>query len=231
MEGSMGQGDGDGADAGAQEQRRDLALVTRAQHGDRQAFNALVERHQSAAYALAMRMVGDPDLAADVTQDAFFSAYRAIAGFRGSSFRAWLLRIVSNGCIDHFRAQGRRPTVSLEATLEADRDDDASAADARLPKSLIEQAWEPERIALRAETIEHIQRALLKLLPEQRLALVLSDVQGLPYDEIARVMECSLGTVKSRIFRARAHLRAILSREGELYGASPRPSNEASNTE
>ena len=225
----MGQGDGDGVDA--PEQRRDLALVTRAQRGDRQAFNALVERHQSAAYALAMRMVGDPDVAADVTQDAFFSAYRAIASFRGSSFRAWLLRIVSNGCFDHFRAQGRRPTVSLEATLEADRDDEGASADARLPKSLIEQAWEPERIVLRAETIERIQQSLLKLVPEQRLALILSDIQGLPYDEIARVMDCSLGTVKSRIFRARAHLRAILTREGELYSAPPRPSHETSSTE
>ncbi len=225
----MGQGEGDGADA--QEQRRDLALVTRTQRGDRQAFNTLVERHQSSAYSLAMRMVGDPDIAADVTQDAFFSAYRAIASFRGASFRAWLLRIVSNGCFDHFRAQSRRPTISLEATLEADRDDDAGSADARLPKSLIEHAWDPEQVALRAEAIEHIQRSLLKLVPEQRLALILSDIQGLPYDEIARVMDTSLGTVKSRIFRARAHLRAILSREGELYGMSPRPSNETSTTE
>jgi RNA polymerase sigma-70 factor (ECF subfamily) len=224
----MGQGDGDGADA--LEQRRDLALVVRAQRGDRQAFNALVERHQSAAYALAMRMVGDPDIAADVTQDAFFSAYRAIASFRGSSFRAWLMRIVSNGCFDHFRAQARRPTVSLEATLEADHEDDAPT-DARLPKSLIEKSWEPEQIALRAEAIEQIQRSLLKLVPEQRLALILSDIQGLPYDEIARVMETSLGTVKSRIFRARAHLRAILSREGELSGAPPRQTNETSATE
>jgi RNA polymerase sigma-70 factor (ECF subfamily) len=231
MEGGMGQGEGDGDGADALEQRRDLALVTRAQHGERQAFNALVERHQSAAYALAMRMVGDPDVAADVTQDAFFSAYRAIASFRGSSFRAWLFRIVSNGCFDHFRAQSRRPTVSLEATLEADREDEGGSADARLPRSLIEQGWDPERVALRAETIEHIQQSLLKLVPEQRLALILSDIQGLPYEEIARVMDCSLGTVKSRIFRARGHLRAILSREGELYGTSRRPSSETSSTE
>ncbi len=223
----MGQGDGDGADA--LEQRHDLALISRAQRGERQAFNALVERHQSAAYALAMRMVGDPDVAADVTQDAFFSAYRAITSFRGSSFRAWLFRIVSNGCFDHFRAQSRRPTVSLEATLEADREE--QSADAHLPQSLIEQAWDPERIALRGETIKRIQRSLLELVPEQRLALILSDIQGLPYDEIARVMECSLGTVKSRIFRARGHLRAILSREGELYRTSQRPSTESSNTE
>ena len=202
---------------------RDLALVARAQRGDRQAFNALVEQHQSAAYALAMRMVGDPDVAADITQDAFFSAYRALAGFRGSSFRAWLFRIVSNGCVDHFRAQTRRPSVSLEATLEADRDDEGGAGDSRLPKALIDPSWDPERMALRAETVEHIQRALLTLNPEQRLALILSDIQGLPYDEIAHVMETSLGTVKSRIARARGRLREILSRQGELFGASRRP--------
>ncbi len=221
----MGQRHGEDAEAGERDRQRDLALVARAQGGDRQAFNALVERHQSAAYALALRMVGDPDVAADVTQDAFFSAYRALAGFRGASFRAWLFRIVSNGCFDHFRAQGRRPTVSLEAMLEADRDADAAGAssDSRLPKALIDPSWDPEHIALRAETIERIQRALLQLAPEQRLALILSDVQGLPYEEIARVMETSLGTVKSRISRARGHLRAILARDGELFGSAHRP--------
>src|SRR5689334_8070706 len=103
---------GAGGDHGTRESER--ALVERSQRGDVAAFNRLVEIHQSGAYALALRMLGDPDLAADVTQEAFLSAYRAIGSFRGASFRAWLWRIVSNGCLDHFRAQTRRPTVSLE---------------------------------------------------------------------------------------------------------------------
>jgi RNA polymerase sigma-70 factor (ECF subfamily) len=204
------------------EQTLERDLIARSQSGDRVAFNSLVERHQAGAYALALRMLGDPDSAADVTQDAFFSAYRAISSFRGSSFRAWLFRIVSNGCFDHFRAQARRPATSLEAALEADADGDA-AADARLPRAMIDPSWDPERTALRAEVIEQIQAALLKLPPEQRLALILSDIQGLAYDEIAHTMETSLGTVKSRISRARAHLRALLTRQGELSRRRDRP--------
>ncbi|WIG61425.1 MAG: RNA polymerase sigma factor RpoE [Ktedonobacterales bacterium] len=202
------------------EQGRERELVERSQRGDRDAFNRLVEYYQAGAYALALRMVGDADAAADITQDAFFSAYRAIGSFRGSSFRAWLFRIVSNGCYDHFRAQARRPAVSLEAALEEDGDGDAygHGSDWHMPKSLIDPTWDPERATLRGETIQRIEAAMQKLPPEQRLALILSDIQGLSYDEIARVMDTSLGTVKSRIARARAHMRGILLRQGEHFG-------------
>lgn len=213
---------------GDDEQRaaEERALVERSQRGEVAAFNALVERYQTTAYALALRVVGDPDAAADVTQDAFFSAFRAIDSFRGSSFRAWLLRIVSNGCMDHFRAQGRRPAVSLEAALEDRGLDDPAASDYRMPKAMIDPSWDPEHAALRAETIAQIEAALLRLPPEQRMAVVLSDVQGLPYEEIARIMDTSLGTVKSRIARARAHLRGMLPREGELFRPRGRPGSE-----
>jgi RNA polymerase sigma-70 factor, ECF subfamily len=211
-----GGGDGSSGD--------ESALIASSQRGDRNAFNVLVERHQAGAYAVALRMLGDPDTAADVTQDAFFSAFRAIGSFKGTSFKAWLYRIVSNGCFDYFRAQGRRPAVSLEEVLEGERDGD-SGADARLPQSLIDASWDPERAALRAELIERIEAALLRLVPEQRLALILSDIQGLSYDEIAAIMGTSLGTVKSRIARARGHLRDILLRQGELFGQQRRPDN------
>ncbi|HLZ24175.1 MAG TPA: sigma-70 family RNA polymerase sigma factor [Ktedonobacterales bacterium] len=211
---------------GGEERVRSLesGLIARSQKGDTRAFNQLVETHQAGAYALALRMLGDPEAAADVTQDAFFSAFRAIGSFKGVSFRAWLLRIVSNGCYDYWRAQGRRPATSLEAALEDDRDGEAAAqsSDARLPRAMIDPSWDPERVALKAEMIEQIQAALLKLPPEQRLAVILSDIQGMPYDEIARVMNTSLGTVKSRISRARTHLRGLLLRHGELFGGSGR---------
>jgi RNA polymerase sigma-70 factor, ECF subfamily len=203
------------------------ALVERSQRGEVAAFNVLVVRYQSAAYAVALRMLGDAEAAADVTQDAFFSAYRAIASFHGSSFRPWLFRIVSNGCYDHFRAQGRRPAVSLEATLEDERDaDPQNSSDARLPRAMIDPSWDPERAALRAETIARIEAALQRLPAEQRLAVVLSDIQGLAYDEIASIMGTSLGTVKSRIARGRAHLRGMLLREGEPFRPSGRPGSE-----
>jgi len=212
-----------GDDGRAQEMER--TLIEASQRGERDAFNQLVVLHQAGAYAVALRMLGDPDTAADITQDAFFSAYRAIGSFRGASFRAWLLRIVSNACFDHFRAQGRRPSVSLEATLAADRDVEAvgQSSDSRLPKAMMDPSWDPEAIALRAEVIEQIQEALLNVTPEQRLALVLSDIQGLAYEEIAQVMGTALGTVKSRIARGRAHLRAQLLRQPELFGHLHRP--------
>ena len=200
-------------DARSEEQERERTLIARGQEGDRAAFNALVEKYQSAAYALALRMLGDPDTAADVTQEAFFSAYRALATFHGSSFRAWLLRIVSNGCYDVFRARGRQPVTSLEALLEHD---DSSSSDSRLPTTMVDPSWSPEETALRGETISTIEAALLLLPPEQRLAVVLCDIQGMAYEEVARIMETPLGTVKSRIARARAQLRTLLTRGGEL---------------
>jgi RNA polymerase sigma-70 factor (ECF subfamily) len=205
-------------------------LVAKSQRGDRDAFNRLVERHQAGAYAVALRMLGDPDVAADVTQDAFFSAYRALGSFKGTSFRAWLFRIVSNGCYDYWRAQKRKPTTSLEATLEGEREGDAGqSSETYLPTAMIDASADPERLALRTELIEHIEKALLKLPPEQRLAVILSDIQGLSYDEIARVMETSLGTVKSRIARGRGHLRDLLARQGELFGQARRPGSGRTN--
>lgn len=200
-------------DERSEEQERERTLIARGQNGDRAAFNALVEKYQSAAYALALRMLGDPDTAADVTQEAFFSAYRALATFHGASFRAWLLRIVSNGCYDVFRARGRQPVTSLEALLEHD---DTSSSDSRMPTTMVDPSWNPEETMLRGEAISAIESALLLLPPEQRLAVVLCDIQGMAYEEVARVMETPLGTVKSRIARARAQLRTLLTRGGEL---------------
>ncbi|HKT37635.1 MAG TPA: sigma-70 family RNA polymerase sigma factor, partial [Ktedonobacterales bacterium] len=147
-------------DARNDEMERERGLIARGQEGDRAAFNALVEKYQSAAYALALRMLGDPDAAADVTQEAFFSAFRALATFHGASFRAWLLRIVSNGCYDVFRARGRQPVTSLEALLEHD---DASSSDSRLPGSMVDPSWNPEESVLRVETVSSIEAALLQL--------------------------------------------------------------------
>lgn len=205
----------------------EASLVARGKSGDTRAFNQLVERYQSGAYALALRMVGNPDVAADVTQDAFFSAYRALSTFTGSSFRAWLYRIVSNGCFDHFRAQARRPTSSLDAALDAELgDSQGGRGEAWLGGALIDAEYDPERIALRAEMIEQIQQALLRLPPEQRLAIVLCDVQGLPYDEIARIMNTAPGTVKSRISRARGHMRDLLAQQPELFDPGGRHTSE-----
>ncbi len=183
----------------------------------------LVIRYQAEAYGVARRMLGDTEAAADVTQDAFFSAFRNIRSLRGMSFRAWLLRIVSNGCYDYWRAQRRRPSESLDALLEGGEDaSGAAGVDPALGRALADESWNPEGAALRVEMIAAIEAALLRLAAEQRLVLVLSDIQGLSYEEIARVADVPLGTVKSRLARARARLREALAEQPELFSRGER---------
>src|SRR5487761_1560029 len=152
--------DAQGGAASALSEAQERAAIAHSQRGDRSAFNMLVIRYQAEAYGVARRMLGDTEAAADVTQDAFFSAFRNIRSLRGMSFRAWLLRIVSNGCYDYWRAQRRRPAESLDALL-AGGDDAVSqgGVEPTLAQSLADPAWDPERAALRAEQIAAIESA------------------------------------------------------------------------
>ncbi|WP_026369692.1 sigma-70 family RNA polymerase sigma factor [Kallotenue papyrolyticum] len=184
-------------------------LISESQRGDVQAFNLLVERYQTRVYNLAYRMLGDADLAADVAQDTFLSAYRNIRRYRGGVFAAWLLRIATNACYDVLRARQRRPTTSINALLEDEE---------RAPRQFEDPGEAPDERSLRNELADEIQRALGMLDADQRLAIILSDIQGYSYDEISAVTGWPLGTVKSRLSRGRAHLRAIL-RQGELLPA------------
>ena len=181
----------------------EATLVTMARQGDSQAFDQLVRLYQSAIYNVAYRILGDEEAASDATQDAFLSAYKAMGKFRGGSFKGWLFRIVTNTCYDQLRRKKRQPTTPLEEVY----------LDSAPPWAENE---EPEEYALRQELGRIIQRGLATLPPEQRTALVLSDVQGLGYQEIAEVMGTSLGTVKSRLSRGRASLRDYLLARGEL---------------
>lgn len=181
-------------------------LIAASKKGDSASFNQLVWAYQERAYNLAYRMLGDSDLAADATQEAFLSAYRAIGGFRGGSFRAWILRIVSNACYDQLRRKQRRPTASLEAlyTVPEEYPMAPSVGDG------------PEEQVLRQELWEMVGAGLQTLPPDQREAVILRDIQGLDYQEIAQVTRASLGTVKSRISRGRARLRDYLRQHPEL---------------
>ncbi len=181
-------------------------LIAASREGRVEAFNALVERYQGLVYNLAYRMLGNPDAAADATQETFIAAYEGLGRFRGGSFRAWLLRIATNACYDELRARSHRRQDSLEGILEGG-DDPGLAADPRLS---------PESFALSTELLAAIGEGLQTLPADQRAAVVLSDVQGLSYEEIAEVMDCSLGTVKSRLSRGRARLRGFLLRQREL---------------
>lgn len=182
-------------------------LVEAGQRGDVEAFNQLVRLYEGRVYNLCYRMLGDPDAAADAAQDTFISAYRNLGKFRGGLFRSWLLRIATNACLDALRARKRRPAVSLGA--KRDEDDEGTGLDVPDPGEALDDT------ALRRELGAAIQQGLALLPEDQRIVVVLSDIQGLAYEEIAQVTSTNLGTVKSRLSRGRARLRDIL-RAGEL---------------
>jgi RNA polymerase sigma factor (sigma-70 family) len=191
----------------ADEERR---LVAAAQRGDIESFNALVRLYEARVYNLCYRMLGDADSAGDAAQDAFLSAFRNLRNFRGGSFRSWILRIATNACYDVLRARKRRPSISLDAETD---DEDASS-----PLQIADSAETPTDFALRRELAHAIQRGLADLPEEQRVIVILSDIEGLAYEEIAEVTNTNLGTVKSRLSRGRARLRDIL-KAGELLPA------------
>jgi RNA polymerase sigma-70 factor (ECF subfamily) len=181
-------------------------LISRAQADDVHAFNVLVERYQNRVYGLCYRMLGDPESAADTTQDTFLSAYRNIRRYRGGSFVAWLLRIATNACYDQLRVRKRRPQTSLDAfDEEADQ----------MPPQFTDPGEAPDERTLRDELAHEIERRLAELPDDQRMVITLSDIQGYSYDEIATITGWPLGTVKSRLSRGRTHLRTTL-RAGEL---------------
>jgi RNA polymerase sigma factor (sigma-70 family) len=188
----------------------DEGTLAAAQRGDVVSFNALIEAYQRQVYNICYRTLGNAEDAADATQDAMLSAFRGIRSFNGSlaGLKSWLLRIAVNACYDQLRRRQRRPAESLDALSAPDADSPADR--------LADLEPTPEQQALGAETARHIQQAIDRLPSEQRLTVVLCDVQGLSYEEAAQAMSCELGTVKSRLSRARAQLRVLLIEKGEL---------------
>lgn len=184
----------------------EMRLVQAARAGELAAFNQLVLNYQGLAYNVAYRVMGDPDAAADATQDAFIKAYKALGTLRGESFKAWLLRIVTNTCYDQLRSWQRRPAASLDDML----------ADNEHTWRLAEPGERPEEYAERLELHKALQWALGQLPEDQRVVVVLSDIEGLSYEEIATITGVQLGTVKSRLSRARARLRELLQQRQEL---------------
>lgn len=200
----------------------DEHLIQRAQSGDLEAFNELVVRHERAVYGVCLRLLRDTAQAEDAAQDAFIRAWNAIDSFRGGLVRPWLLRIATNRTYDLLRAKARRPAQSLDAQpYEIEPDWTSMAPVAEHPEAFVE----------RSELSLHLERALADLPEDQRLAIILSDVQGYAYDDIADIMNVAVGTVKSRISRARSRLRTslqenplnreLVSRYGRLNSESP----------
>lgn len=189
-------------------------LILRSQAGDVSAFNDLVLHYQQIVYNVVLRMLGDREVAADVTQETFIAAFRAITSFRaGSSFRAWLLRIASNQACDQWRRTHRHAQESLDYLIDEDEPHTSS-----LLSTLVATGTEvnPEASLLTHELQTVIAQGLQTLPLEQRLAIVLCDLQGLSYEEIALTTQATLGTVRSRIARGRGRLRTYLSQHREL---------------
>lgn len=181
----------------------DERLMISAQQGDLSAFNQLVQRHER---AVCLRLLRDVGLAEDAGQDAFLRAWNAIDTFRGGLVRPWLLRIATNRSYDILRAKARRPAQSLDAELFETEPEWTSQS---------QGTEHPESFAARSELSEFLEQALAALPDDQRLAIVLSDVQGYGYEEVAQIMGVAIGTVKSRISRGRSRLREDLQQTSE----------------
>jgi len=192
----------------------DERLVRRFQEGSADAFEVLVQRHGTRVYNLCFRILGDPEEAADASQDTFLAALRKLNTFRGdSAFTTWLHRVAVNACYDSLRRKRRRPLLQIV------RDEDDDRPEPSLPS--------PDHSDQVVFSVD-VGRALMEVPEEFRVVLVLADVQDLPYDEIARVLEIPVGTVKSRVFRGRAALgRALGTVRGEPSRASRASEEEA----
>ena len=197
----------------------DKELVEKAKRGDQEAFAQLVLDNQNRVYSLALRLSGDREEAADLAQEAFVKAWQGLSAFQGeSSFSTWVYRLTTNVCIDHLRKKKRREAVEPSVSLDDENNSWAEPS-----------TWEqdPQRLLEQSERGKALARAIDQLPDWQREALVLRELSGLSYQEIGEKLDIDIGTVKSRIARARLNLRKILLEDGNFFGYGPsKPLNE-----
>ena len=187
---------------------QEAQIVRRVLQGDVNAFEKLVTEYEKAVYAIALRMTGNAEDAADMTQETFIKAYNSLQSFRGDSkFSVWLYRIASNVCLDFLRSRSRKPTVSLSVEDDEGEETELDIAD---------ESQSPEQLLERGLTRDAVRRGLETLPPDYRQILLLREIQGLSYEEIADTLSIEVGTVKSRIFRARKRLCSFLIQDGNI---------------
>jgi len=189
-------------------EQNEITLVRSAQSGDVDSFNALVLKYQDVMYRTALRILGQEVLAEDATQDALISAFQHIGQFRGGSLKAWFIRILVNKCYDGFRHMQRTPAISLDESLMSDGENEG------LYTMLWDQAPSAEEYVEASEQTEYIQKCLSKLPADYRVVLVLVDVEEMSYVEASAILKIPLGTVKSRLARARLYMRRELEAGG-----------------
>ena len=187
---------------------QEAAVIQSVLDGDVNAFETLVKEYEKNVYNLALRMTGNSEDAADMAQEAFIKAYNSLSSFRGDSkFSVWLYRIVSNVCLDYLRSRTRKPTVSLSTENDDGEEVELDIAD---------ESQSPELLLDRSLTRDAVRRGLAALPPDHREILLLREIQGLSYEEIAAALGLEAGTVKSRIFRARKKLCSFLIKDGNI---------------
>ena len=187
---------------------QEAMIVRKVLQGDVNAFEKLVTEYEKAVYAITQRMTGNAEDAADMTQETFIKAYNSLSSFRGDSkFSVWLYRIANNVCLDFLRSKNRRPTVSLSA-----EDDDGEETQL----DIADESQSPELLLESSLTRDAVRRGLDSLPPDYKQILLLREIQGLSYEEIAAALGIESGTVKSRIFRARKRLCTFLIEDGNI---------------
>lgn len=193
------------ADRGA-----DQELIERCRARDSAAFNEVMERYKAKVYNYLLRMMGNAADAEDLTQEVFVRLYTSLDSFRSqASLNTWLFRIAGNLCIDHFRRAKKHRVIAF--SLDEPHDAEGAETGGGQAYEASDTTYEPHRVAEQAETAQQIQQALGQLPEKLRAVLILHDIEGLPYEEIAQVVGCPLGTVKSRLFNARLQLRQRLT--------------------
>jgi RNA polymerase sigma-70 factor (ECF subfamily) len=184
-------------------------LVEKAKSGDIKAFEKLIEDHQKKVFNIALRMIGDYDEASELAQEAFLKAYKSIKSFKGDSlFSTWIYKITTNVCLDEIRRKKKKKLISLDEDIEHDGSE--------FKRQIKDHSPGPESLAENNE-LKRMVKESINLLPEDyKIVIVLRDIQGFSYEEISRIIKCPIGTVKSRINRARRALKKILQKNGEL---------------
>lgn len=189
----------------------EMNLVKRARSGDVAAFEQLIEDYQKRIFSIAFRMIQNQEDAADLTQEVIIKIFKNLDKFKGDAkFSTWVYRITTNTCLDELKkARRQNPTYSLDKEIETD--------EGSLAGQLPDKRPTPEESAERKAVRSGVNAAIGKLGDEHRQVIVLRDIQGFSYEEIAEILNCSVGTVKSRISRARKNLKKILSQDRELF--------------
>ena len=190
--------------------QQETDLIKRAQNGDVAAFETLIEEYQKRIFAIAYRMIQHQEDAADLTQEVIIKLFKNLDKFKGDSkFSTWVYRIATNTCLDAIKANRRHMAYSLDKEIETE--------EGSIVGELPDKGPTPEEAAERKDIQRAVRVAIEKLGKEHKRVIVLRDLQGLSYEEIAEILQCSVGTVKSRISRARGNLKKLLSQERELF--------------